>query len=159
METISERILAARERAKLSQEEVADAVQVSRNSVSAWERGASEPRGINLLRLANALGVRQGWLRNGEPPMSNEALKFVGADGLEVLEADTDPVTNPGRIPMAVLVQESLLAIDRACERRKLTLEAVRKARVVAALFTRSRLANQVPPEEWAIEEIMRPEK
>ncbi len=56
--TMGENIRACRERAKLSQEKLAELVGVSRQAVTKWEKGQSEPNCENLLRLAEVLGVQ-----------------------------------------------------------------------------------------------------
>ena len=51
------RIRKAREQAGLTQEEVAEALFVSRQAVSKWESGLSRPSTDNLIRLAQLLGT------------------------------------------------------------------------------------------------------
>ena len=46
----------AREKAKLSQAEVARALDISRSSVNAWDKGKGLPRGSRLLAVARLLG-------------------------------------------------------------------------------------------------------
>lgn len=46
-----------RQRCKMTQEFVADAIGVSRQAVSKWESGASEPSTTNLCALAKLYGV------------------------------------------------------------------------------------------------------
>lgn len=46
------RLRCARQRSKLLQEDVADTLQVSRQSVSAWENGTSSPTATQLAELA-----------------------------------------------------------------------------------------------------------
>lgn len=54
---LNEKILYYRKAAKLSQEELADRVGVSRQAVSKWELGESTPDVDKLLSLARAFGV------------------------------------------------------------------------------------------------------
>lgn len=49
---LGKRLKAARSTAKLSQEFAAEALGVTRQSVSAWERGASSPSAVQLGELA-----------------------------------------------------------------------------------------------------------
>lgn len=46
-----------RTRCKMTQEFVAEAIGVSRQAVSKWERGAADPSTANLLALAKLYGV------------------------------------------------------------------------------------------------------
>jgi len=55
--TLSERIRAARTAAGLTQENVAEAMGVSRQAVAKWESGQSAPSTANLIRLAELLGT------------------------------------------------------------------------------------------------------
>ena len=55
--SLGEAIKAHRARCKMSQEFVAEAVGVSRQAVSKWELGTSEPSTSNLLALAKLFGI------------------------------------------------------------------------------------------------------
>lgn len=55
----SEEIRRRREERHLSQEELAEAVGVSRQAVSKWESGAAQPTGANRRALLQALGLRE----------------------------------------------------------------------------------------------------
>lgn len=57
LQPIGPRIKAARERKKLTQEELAEIVDLSPMHLSVLERGVKPPRLINLVRIANALDV------------------------------------------------------------------------------------------------------
>ncbi len=65
--TMGENIRQARMQARLSQEKLAELVGVSRQAVTKWEKGQSEPSCENLLRLAEVLGVQVSDLA---PPQS-----------------------------------------------------------------------------------------
>lgn len=63
----SERILIARSRAGLSQEQLAEKVGVSRRSVISWEQGAANPQKATFwTALAEATGYPEPWLRSGQ---------------------------------------------------------------------------------------------
>ena len=49
---LGERLRSARQRANLSQAAVSEALGVTRQSISAWENGASSPSAIQLAELA-----------------------------------------------------------------------------------------------------------
>ena len=55
--SLAEVLRAHRERCKMTQEFVAEKVGVSRQAVSKWEQGASEPSTSNLVKLAHLYGV------------------------------------------------------------------------------------------------------
>ncbi len=67
--TLGERIYSLRKARGLSQEELAAAVGVSRQAVSKWELGESQPEVDKAVLLAQALGVTTDQLLLGvEPP-------------------------------------------------------------------------------------------
>lgn len=55
--TLGERIRNRREKLKLSQGYVAEQIGVSRQAVSKWETGQSEPTAENLVRLAELFEI------------------------------------------------------------------------------------------------------
>lgn len=60
--TLATRIKGAREAAKLSQQEVANHLGVSRQSVAQWEIGANRPSHDKIKKLAVYLNVTESWL-------------------------------------------------------------------------------------------------
>lgn len=71
------RMKAARLLRGLEQQDVADALGVARTTVSAWERGVSEPSATNFARWAVVTGQPMEWLA-GEAvrPKGLEPLTF-----------------------------------------------------------------------------------
>lgn len=63
--TLGERILAARESAGLSEQDLATAIAVRAKTVEAWEGDDLEPRSNKLATLAGVLGVSPAWLLDG----------------------------------------------------------------------------------------------
>lgn len=59
---LNEKILSCRKKAGLSQEELAQRIGVSRQAVSKWENGDSEPEVGKLLLLAETFEVSVDWL-------------------------------------------------------------------------------------------------
>ena len=57
METFGRRIATLRQRAGLTQNDVAEVCNVTVQAVSKWERGLSCPDALMLERIAKALGV------------------------------------------------------------------------------------------------------
>lgn len=77
--SLSEKILSLRTQLGLSQEELAEKLAVSRQSVSKWETGQSVPDLDKLIKLADLFGisvdelVREGeWPQPPEPPKAPE---------------------------------------------------------------------------------------
>ena len=67
--TLGEKILALRTQKEMSQEELAAALEVSRQSVSKWETNQSVPDLDKIIRLADLFGVTVDQLaREGERP-------------------------------------------------------------------------------------------
>ena len=64
--TIGERIAKCRKEKNLSQEYIADLLDVSRQAVSKWETNQTEPDTGNLIQLARVFGVSVEYLANGE---------------------------------------------------------------------------------------------
>lgn len=65
---VHHRLRIAREAAKLEQQELAERMGISRQSVSKLESGKASPRKITLNAWALATGVPASWLRTGEVP-------------------------------------------------------------------------------------------
>jgi transcriptional regulator with XRE-family HTH domain len=65
LESIGERIRAARKDAGFNQAALAARIGVSQPAVASWESGQHDPRRLMLVRIAEALGVSVGWLAGG----------------------------------------------------------------------------------------------
>jgi DNA-binding XRE family transcriptional regulator len=63
--TLGEKLRENRVRCKMSQEFVAEAVGVSRQAVSKWENGVSDPSTSNLIALAKLFGLSAEELLEG----------------------------------------------------------------------------------------------
>ena len=75
--TIGNRIIALRKAQQFSQEEIADKIGVSRQSVSKWETDACAPDAYNLIALAQVLNTSVEYIVTGEmsvkeKPQTNE---------------------------------------------------------------------------------------
>jgi len=66
MRTIAEKIKEAREMLGISQETLAERIDVSKRSVTAYETGNAKPRGTTTRKLARALNVSLNYLLNDE---------------------------------------------------------------------------------------------
>jgi transcriptional regulator with XRE-family HTH domain len=67
----SHRIRAARQQKRLTQQQLADKLGVSRVSVTQWEIGTTKPSTDNLYRIADALDVDMSWLLTGDGALPN----------------------------------------------------------------------------------------
>lgn len=70
---LCDKIQTARKRAGLSQVDLADAMGVSRQSVSKWETGESNPEIGKLAQLAKVLNVSADWLLSEEEDLPGRA--------------------------------------------------------------------------------------
>ena len=69
MNTLTERIRAAREEAGLSQADVAKALHISPSAVNQWEQGLTKNMKLNhFFALASLLGQEPRWLATGKMP-------------------------------------------------------------------------------------------
>ena len=64
--TFSEKLLELRKKQGMSQEELAEKLEVSRQAVSRWEQGSAMPDVINLARISKLFGVTADYLINDE---------------------------------------------------------------------------------------------
>lgn len=76
--TFGDRLAAAREAARLSQDEFARRLGVKLRTVTAWEDDTAEPRANKLQMMAGMLNVSLMWLLTGQgdgidPPSEEEA--------------------------------------------------------------------------------------
>ena len=98
------RLIALRKQQGMSQEQLAEALDVSRQAISKWERGESSPDTDNLIALAEIYGVSLDELvglgnGNGRKKQDEEA---EGADGPAQLELSNEPAPekkDPGEKP------------------------------------------------------------
>lgn len=81
--SLGERITQLRNQSGLSQYELAKALEVSRQAVSKWENGQSNPDSMNLIRLSEILDTDIEYLTTGRqtygrrPPVVIETEKIV----------------------------------------------------------------------------------
>ena len=81
--SIGERIAELREKENMSQEELAEALEVTRQAVSKWENDLSCPDTLNLIRLAEVLDSDVEYLATGRkmvyrrPPVVLKSVETV----------------------------------------------------------------------------------
>ena len=71
--SIGERISALRREKKLSQGQLAEALDVSRQAISKWENDQSSPDTLHLVKLADVLDTEVAYLATGVKPVYEEA--------------------------------------------------------------------------------------
>lgn len=92
MPTVQERIKELRKALGLTQQEFADRISVSRNSIASYETGARVPLGTVAALICREYNVNETWLRTGEGEMFNEISRdeqiaaFLG----DVLRSESD---------------------------------------------------------------------
>ena len=91
--TMGSRIVALRKELQLSQEEMADKIGVTRQSVSKWETDVSAPDGYNLIALAEVLNTSVEYIVTG---------KVIPEPKVQV-KASADITSNPKRSNLAIL--------------------------------------------------------
>ena len=72
---LSEKIVNLRKKNGLSQEDLAEKLNVSRQAVSRWEGGAASPDAANILQLSKLFGVTTDYLLNDEYESDNDLPK------------------------------------------------------------------------------------
>lgn len=100
--SIAKRMKRVRTERGLSQERLAEQLNVSRQTVSKWENGLAVPSGDNLNQLGKALGVSVDFLLNGERALS--------APAEETPASEETPAPQPGRRRLPALLAALLLA-------------------------------------------------
>lgn len=88
---IANRLLEYRKKSGLSQEELAEKLDISRQSVSKWERAEASPDTDNLIELAKIYGVTMDDLLNVDKPINfkEEPVEHVASKGY-VIEINKD---------------------------------------------------------------------
>ncbi|MDI3359740.1 helix-turn-helix domain-containing protein [Lelliottia sp. V89_10] len=72
MKTIGQRIKERRSALKFTQRSLGKRAGVAHVTISQWERDETSPRGDNLFKLAEALGVEPGWIIRGDDGYEQE---------------------------------------------------------------------------------------
>ena len=84
--TFGEKLLALRQRAGMSQDALAERLDVSRQAVSRWERDETMPETDKVVALADLFGVTTDYLlrsRAAEQPCAAEQPRCGGSAGTE----------------------------------------------------------------------------
>lgn len=89
---MNERIKALRKKLKLTQQEFADELKISRGNIGAYEVGKNAPSDAVISLICKTFHVNEDWLRNGtgeifeEVPDEDEAAAYVSS----LLDAEND---------------------------------------------------------------------
>ncbi len=86
--SIGERIADLRKKQNISQFQLADALEVSRQAVSKWENDLSSPDTLNLIKLADLLNTEVEYLATGRhstPPPSPASVIIKQVETIEKL--------------------------------------------------------------------------
>lgn len=82
-------IIACRKEKELTQEQIAEKLNVSVNAVSKWERGLNLPDYANMQNLCDILGISVNEFFAGEHLESNEVEKQAEKNILDVLKINS----------------------------------------------------------------------
>lgn len=72
---LSDKIIKLRKQSGMSQEELADKLNVSRQAISRWEVGSAQPDASNVLQLSKLFGVTADYLLNDDYESDNDLPK------------------------------------------------------------------------------------
>ena len=108
--TLGERICQYRIERRLSQQEVAEKLEVSRQSVSKWETDAAVPELDKLVKLCELFGVGLDELVRGEKPREAEAEAPEPAEGGQLTPPQEVHIIREKR-PVRMIVGEILLVV------------------------------------------------
>lgn len=92
LETIGSRIIMARERAGLSQEELADLIHRSQRTMQAYEADETAPSTKPLRMMAEILNVTTDWIMEGEDATPLMGDRVAVQELLESLDAKVDKI-------------------------------------------------------------------
>ena len=94
---IGEKIKMARIKANLTQEQVAEVLNVSRQTISNWETGKTYPDIVSVVKLSDLYDISLDHLLKEEKPMSK-------SDYLDYLEESTNTVKSRTRLSIIILI-------------------------------------------------------
>ena len=86
---MKDRLTEMRKRAKLSQQDLADKLFVSRSTVSRWENGELTPSIVNLKEMAKLYGVSLDYLCGNDEPTQQKPEEQPSIEMVEPSDADS----------------------------------------------------------------------
>lgn len=117
--SIGERITELRKNSGLSQGQLADIMDVSRQAVSKWETDQASPDTINLIRLSDVLNADVEYLASGKKAKP----KFTPI----VINYEYTPRNTKERIVEKVVEVEKIVEIEKPVEVEKIVERIVEK--------------------------------
>lgn len=108
--TIGQRIAAQRKLKGLSQEALAEQLEISRQAISKWESDAAIPEIDKLIALARIFGVSVGWLLGTERELSDDSLSDAQIQIVEEIVAKYQPAPRRFRWVAPILILCILIA-------------------------------------------------
>ena len=97
---IGSKIKKSRIDAKLTQEQAAEALGISRQTISNWENEKSYPDIVSVLKMSDLYGVSLDYLLKGDSPMKNY---------LDYIEESTNVVKNKVKLSKLILILSYLV--------------------------------------------------
>lgn len=97
---IGSKLKEARVQCTMTQEQVADELQVSRQTISNWENEKSYPDIASVLKMSDLYGVSLDFLLKGEVPMK---------DYLDYIEESTNVVKSKDKLSKLILISSYLV--------------------------------------------------
>ena len=101
-----ERLLEVRKKAGMTQSDLAEKLDVSRQAVSRWEMGTAKPEFENLIAISNIFGVSIDYLLKGVEEHAQEA---VNEEPLP--EEDTNSTNTAEKLWLAAIITFIVLAV------------------------------------------------
>ena len=117
--SIGERITQLRKRHNISQQQLAQMMDVSRQAVSKWENDLSSPDTIHLIRLADALGTDVEYLATGK------------ASEPEVKEKVVTVIQQVDRIVEKPVVIQKIVEVEKTAQAPSRTVKKVVRTKYV----------------------------
>ncbi|KNC88993.1 S24 family peptidase [Trabulsiella odontotermitis] len=136
---INARIREARLNAKFTQDALAKRIGLTKATVSQWESGTTEPRGKNLINLAETLNVSPEWLLTGKAPEAQPISSNAKVEGgFSVWDSSTPLEDDEVEIPFFQEVELSAgngtyVELDRSGCTLRFAKSTLRKAGVDVA--------------------------
>ena len=96
---IGDKIKNARMKANFTQEQVAEVLGVSRQTISSWENGKTYPDIVSVVKMSDLYGISLDYLLKEEIPMRNY---------LNYLEESTNTVKSKNKLSMLILISTYL---------------------------------------------------
>ena len=101
-----ERLLEVRKKAGMTQSDLAEKLDVSRQAVSRWEMGTAKPEFENLIAISNIFGVSIDYLLKGVEEHAAEAVNEE-----PVPEEDTSSTNTAEKLWLAAIITFVVLAV------------------------------------------------